>query len=377
MRVAYLCADPGIPVLGSKGASVHVQQIVRAFQRRGDTVTVYCTRRGDADPAVLGDARIVEHRVARGDVGARERAVARASERLAELARRDDCDLVYERYSLFSAAATRVGVPSVVEVNAPLVDEQRRYRGLVDARGATAVTRALLSRASAVACVSRAVADWAGAHGAEHPVVAPNGVDTRSFTPARIDDGVLRTVFVGSLKPWHGVDAAIDALAGLDGVTLTVVGDGPERGALERRAAEKDVALRWLGAVPHADVPGVLSEMHVGLAPYPPDTGDYFSPLKAYEYLAAGLAVIGSDCGQLTTLLRATGVLVPPGDATALRDALCALRDHRERARELGGAARAQAVARHDWDRTLETILAALPVGAIPRSAEMNGVPSG
>lgn len=359
MHVAYLCADPGIPVLGSKGASVHVQQIVRAFRRRGDTVTVYCTRRGDGDPSVLDGARIVERRVPRGDTAERERAVTAASAALAAQARADGCDLVYERYSLFSTAAAEVGAPSIVEVNAPLVDEQRRYRGLVDEAGAIAATHTLLSHASVVAGVSRAVADWARAHGASHPVVAPNGVDTRRFAPARIDDGVLRAVFVGSLKPWHGVDVAVDALAGLDGVELTIVGDGPERTPLERRAVARGVTPRWLGAVPHDRIPAVLSGMHVGLAPYPPDAGDYFSPLKVFEYLAAGLAVVGSECGQLPSLLDGTGILVPPGDAGGLRRALRGLRDDRESARRLGDRARTRAVERHDWDRTLDAILTA------------------
>lgn len=371
MRVAYLCADPGIPVLGSKGASIHVQQIVRAFRRRGDDVTVYCTRTGEGSPEVLGDAGVVTRAVPRGAAADRERAVSAAAAELALTALGDGCELVYERYSLFSDAAARVGVPSVVEVNAPLIEEQRSYRSLVDEATAVATTRRLLSAASVVACVSEPVAAWALAHGAERPVVAPNGVDTRAFRPAESWDGPLRIVFVGSLKPWHGVHVALDALTGLSGVELTVIGDGPERELLERRAAEARIPVRWLGAVRHAQVAEALAGMHAGLAPYPADAGDYFSPLKAYEYLAAGLAVVASDTGQLPALIAhgRTGVLVPPGDATALRAAITALRDDRQAARRLGAAARTQAVQRHDWDRTLDGILRALPGRQAPAAS--------
>ncbi|WOF24750.1 glycosyltransferase family 4 protein [Microbacterium betulae] len=366
MRVAYICADPGIPVLGTKGASIHVQQIVAAFRRRGDDVTVYCTRVGDAAPTALGDAPIVSLPVARGEARRREEAVRAAAAGLAARASDDGCDLVYERYSLFSEAAVSADAPSVVEVNAPLIDEQRTYRTLVDDRAATAATRCLLTGADVVACVSEPVAAWARGHGAgvsSRVVVAPNGVNTRSFSPARIADGPLRAVFVGSLKPWHGVDAAIDAVAGLDGVELAVVGDGPERDALEQRARRQGVRVRWHGAVPHDDIPRILRRMHVGLAPYPAEAGDYFSPLKAYEYLAAGLPVVGSATGQLPSVVGhgRTGLLVPPGDITALVRALVELRDDRELARTLGAAAREQAVARHDWDGTLDAILSAVP----------------
>ena len=374
MRVAYLCADPGIPVLGSKGASVHVQQIVRAFLRRGDTVTVYCTRRGDGDPEALGGARIIEHGVPGGDVAERERAVAKAADALATRAADDGCDLIYERYSLFSDAAAqvggRIGVPSVVEVNAPLIEEQRTHRSLVDGAGAEASTQRLFSHASVVACVSGAVACWASSRGARAPLIAPNGVDTRSFSSARFPDGPLRVVFLGSLKPWHGVGTAIDALAGLDGVEFTVLGDGPEREALEQRAVETGASVRWLGAVPHARVAEVLAGMHVGVAPYPAEADDYFSPLKVYEYLAAGLAIVASDCGQLPAILThgRNGLLVPPGDPRELRRAVRLLRDDRDLARALGTAAREQAVERHDWDRVLAGILGPLTAEGHARS---------
>ena len=59
MRVAYICADPGVPVFGTKGSSVHVQEIVRAWRRAGAEVTVYCTRRGTERPADLADLPVV------------------------------------------------------------------------------------------------------------------------------------------------------------------------------------------------------------------------------------------------------------------------------------------------------------------------------
>ncbi|GAA3653579.1 glycosyltransferase family 4 protein [Microbacterium marinilacus] len=379
MRIAYLCADPGIPVLGDKGASIHVRQIVRAFVRRGDEVTIYCTRRdgapGDEASAParatehgLDGVRIVEVPVPRVPAAERERAVATAAAELARLAAEDGCDLVYERYALFSDASARLseasGVPSIVEVNAPLIDEQRTYRTLVDEATARRATARVLARATVVAAVSAPVAAWAEEHGAARAVVAPNGVDTAAFSSAtHASAGPLRACFVGSLKPWHGVDVAIDAMAGLGGVELTVVGEGPERPALEARARRRGADVRFTGAVPSGDVPRILAGMHAGLAPYPPHAGEYFSPLKVYEYLAAGVAVVASRAGQVPSIVTdgATGLLVAPGDAAELRAALARLRDDRALASRLGASGRATALGRHDWSVVLDGILSRLP----------------
>ena len=51
MRIAYVCADPGIPVFGTKGASIHVQEVIRAMRKRGAEVQLFTARPGDAPPA--------------------------------------------------------------------------------------------------------------------------------------------------------------------------------------------------------------------------------------------------------------------------------------------------------------------------------------
>ncbi|MFI8632760.1 glycosyltransferase family 4 protein [Microbacterium sp. NPDC077663] len=368
MRIAYLCVDPGIPVFGTKGASVHVQEIVRAFRARGDEVTVYCTRRGDHVPRDLAEVSVVEVPVGKGAPAEREQWVAEAARRLAARIVTDGCDLVYERFALFSRAGAVVagatGAHYVLEVNAPLIEEQRQHRDLVDEAEAAAAAHDALATADAVACVSEPVAAWAAAHGATHPLVAPNGVNTSRIRPtSRPSGGPLRVGFVGTLKPWHGVEVLIDALAVLgDRATLTLVGDGPEGPALLARAAERGVAVTSTGALRPADVPDALADLDVGVAPYPPGAA-YFSPLKVYEYLAAGLAVVASAVGQVPAIIDhgRTGLLVEPGSAAALATALGRLADDPALAARLGAAARADAVAHHDWTRVLDRILTALP----------------
>jgi hypothetical protein len=128
MRVAYICADPGVPVFGCKGASIHVQEVVRALVRRGAEVLLFAARFDGEAPADL--AHIACRQLPCPQLScaaAREQEAISANVILAEMLSADEpFDLVYERYSLWSYAAmdwSKVrNVPGLLEVNAPLID---------------------------------------------------------------------------------------------------------------------------------------------------------------------------------------------------------------------------------------------------------------
>ncbi|MFF2316566.1 glycosyltransferase family 4 protein [Arthrobacter sp. NPDC058097] len=381
MRVAYICADPGVPVFGTKGSSVHVQEIVRAWRRAGADVTVYCTRAGTDRPADLAGLPVVEIRPQSASGAGREHAIREAAVALALAVIRDGCDVAYERYSLFSPALAMVTfagalrIPSVLEVNAPLIEEQRQYRELHDAGLAERMLRTNAAAAGVLACVSEPVVQWVEARvpGAR-TVLAPNGVNTERITPrrpVRLHADHLTVAFVGTLKPWHGVGYLLQAVAQAnirsDGPAwrAKIIGDGPCRQELEWTAEQLGVDAEFTGAVAPDSVPGLLHECDAAAAPYPapePGRDDYFSPLKVYEYLAAGLPVIASRVGQIPSILQheRTGLLVKPADPGAIAAALgrlgadAALRDR------LGTRARAAAVGLYSWDSVLATIRQAL-----------------
>jgi glycosyltransferase involved in cell wall biosynthesis len=99
--------------------------------------------------------------------------------------------------------------------------------------------------------------------------------------------------------------------------------------------------------------------MDAAVAPYPRPERFYFSPLKVYEYMAAGLAVVASRVGQLEELIRHrdNGLLCPPGDGPALAGALEELRDDPGLRRCLGEAARATVRHRYTWEEAARRIL--------------------
>jgi glycosyltransferase involved in cell wall biosynthesis len=382
MHVAYVCADPGVPVFGVKGSSVHVQSVVRALVRAGARVSLFAASRGGIPTHDL--ARLPCHDLARpprGNPAEREAALLAANADLAAaLAKAGPFDLIYERHSLWSYAAMEharaCGVAGLLEVNAPLVEEQARHRGLVDRAGAERAAERAFHAASALLAVSRSVAAYLepipAAAGRVH--VVPNGVDPARFPPpaaARAEAGLLPPAaftvgFVGTLKPWHGLDVLLAAFALLrreaPEARLLIVGDGPERAAVELRAAELGLgdAVRLTGAVTPDRVPGLLAAMDVGTAPYAAAADCYFSPLKLFEYMAAGLPVVASAAGQVADVIEheRNGLLCSPGDAAALAAALGRLRADRALGARLGAAARRDALARHTWDAVAGHILA-------------------
>jgi len=378
-----MCTDPGVPVFGRKGASVHAQQILRELVRRFPRVHLVTCRPGGAPPAGL--ETVVVHELPRpggDDHAVRERAVAAldpvAVGVLDAIAATEGAPaLVYQRYSLWSCEpvehARRQGWPSILEVNAPLPDEQSRHRRLVDRAGAVHLSRRAFRAADLVYAVSRPVADWVEGlcSGRSVPVV-PNGVDTAAFaaTGAPRTRGVL--AFTGTFRPWHGVDLLVEA-AGLlvrdhddPGTSLLLVGDGPALPAGLERAAQLGVPVRATGAVAPAEVPGLLATAEVGVAPYP--AGEhYFSPLKVGEYLAAGLATVAADVAGLSDHVAhgREALLVPPGDLAALTGALRAVRDEPRLRTALGIAGR-QAVERMSWRVVVDRLVGLLEASGRP-----------
>ncbi|MBD2205861.1 glycosyltransferase family 4 protein [Calothrix sp. FACHB-1219] len=374
MRIAYICADPGIPVFGQKGCSIHVQEVIRAFLEKGQEVGLFATRLGGDLPADLRNIWVHQlPAIPKIERSQREQLALGMNPHLRlNLEKCSPFDLVYERYSLWSYSAMEFaqsrGIPGLLEVNSPLISEQSQHRGLIDDATAESVARRVFSAATAIIAVSDAVKSYLLNYvDASKIYVIPNGVNPDRFATitARNHAEDFTVGFVGSLKPWHGLSMLTEAFSLLHQrvphAKLLIVGDGPERENLQRELARRglDIYTQFTGAVNPDEVPQFLAAMDVAVAPYAPQSNFYFSPLKVYEYMAMGLPVVVSQIGQLTDLIEhgVNGMLCPPGDAIALADTLETLWRSPHLRQSLGQAARKTVIANHTWDAIAQQIL--------------------
>ncbi len=393
MRLAYLCADRGIPLAGNKGASVHVRAVAQALSEQGHRVQVVALRvDGELPPCFRPDVLEVPFdrtlKNLRSSIDGDGRSVLSGEihglllnscchDGLVEIEAGGRIDGVYERYSLWSVAGLRFArsrdIPFVLEVNAPLVQEQLEYRDLELRAAAEGIERFLFSEADAIFVPTRELAAYVESRvgGRRRIHVTPNGIHTQQFVgprplqdePSQAADDRFTVVFLGSLKPWHGVGILLRAFEELrdriPNATLRVIGHGPLTSLVE--ALEARLGSEWVqivGEVPHHEVPEYLTQADVGVAPYPMLDNFYFSPMKVIEYMAAGLPVVASSLGQLRELIDhgETGLLVPPGDRSSLADALATLALDRKKRIKMGHKAQSRALRRHSWQAVAKRI---------------------
>lgn len=362
------------------GQAVHITGLTEALRERGHEVTIIApeaTRRQSFGAGGAGVA-LVRRRLppALGELLELAYSVL-AYRRLDAAWRRERPDVLYERYNLFLPAGVwlreRRGVPLLLEVNSPLYDERRTFGRLQLQRLARWSERRAWRGADLVLPVTGELATIVSAAGVpcERVLTIPNGIDPRRFaTLPRSDDAKValdlqdRLVlgFTGFVRDWHRLDLVIDWLAATAprAAVLLVVGDGPARDELLAHARRRgvDAQLRLTGVVPHDQVPAHLAAFDVALQPA---ATPYASPLKLFEYMASGRAIVAPDQPAIREVLRDDhdALLVPPGGAAlaAALDRLVA--DGALRAR-LGEAARETVVRRgFTWAHNAERVEAA------------------
>jgi glycosyltransferase involved in cell wall biosynthesis len=212
----------------------------------------------------------------------------------------------------------------------------------------------------------------------------PNAVDVQGFQESleirretRAELGLESNpivIFVGRFYAWHDVSTLLKGfgqlLAKCPDARLVLVGDGSRRSEMMQLASDLEISrtVHFMGQVTHRDVPGLLSSADIAVAPYPRlKQGLWLSPMKLYEYMAAGKAIVTSGVGQSGQPIRdgENGLLVPPEDPSALAAAFQRLIEDEHLRSNLGRKARADAIREYSWDQYL-TRLERLYVQVIP-----------
>ena len=247
-------------------------------------------------------------------------------------------DFIYERYSLFSLSGYLVArlmrLPFMLEVNAPLSLEMKQHESLTFERLAYWLEDWLIQRSTHTIVVTAAMRDIFVQRGIAKDkfLVMPNGVDRQHFNRDVSATAVTakwqfqdRFVvgFVGWIRPWHGVDFLIRATAlcraEIPDLRLFIVGDGPAVPDLKRLSEELELQQHVIfsGAVDSSAIPSHIAAMAVAVQP---DVTEYASPIKLFEYLAMGKAIIAPGKPNILEVVSAgeSALIYTPGDVAQL-----------------------------------------------------------
>jgi glycosyltransferase involved in cell wall biosynthesis len=280
-----------------------------------------------------------------------------------------------ERYYNFGGegilAAEKASVPSLLEVNSPVVDHPRSVKAALDALALVRPLRRRRERLcrAATALVSplvEIVPDFAR----EKTVRVSWGANVDAFHPSRrrsetraalgVPEGAVAVLFSGSFRPWHGVpvlEAAARRLSHRADLYFLLAG-GPRAGAAAGYRG------RWLGPLAYEKMPELVASADVGAAPY--DTrrlgqlrlGFYWSPLKIFEYMASGLPTVTIPRPPLDEVVREEreGLHFREGDDADLARVLERLAGDAVLRARLGTQARARVVESYSWARHCEQL---------------------
>ena len=351
MKILYLAPDP---VDAPKGASVRNARTVRTLRELGHDVELAAP---PAEPLPAGNflERMLAWRAEAAGWLAARRADAVQFRSIWEgvpavaWARRTGARAIFEAHG-FPSVELAYHFPALARhgrVLDKIIEEERRVLEGSDAVHVPSLTTARFVRRLGVEA------------GRIH--VIPNAVDPELFSPPAAlppDEPPFRAVYLGTLSPWQGLGALLEALAlrrGTASVELHVV--GPLKGAWARalrthaRALRVHHALHLSGPVAQPDVAPILRTAHVCVAPLAEDARNTLQgccPIKLLEYMAAGRPILATRLPVVEELLEhgVTGYLVQPGSAAALAEGLRWMLTHPAEREALGARARDAALAR-------------------------------
>jgi len=199
--------------------------------------------------------------------------------------------------------------------------------------------------------------------------VVHNGVSRAEFAPIETRPEATDLVFMGELRPVKGIDVLIDSIAVLlregRSVTLTIVGDGPDREALQSRVAGRGLtnAINFRPAMPARQAQTLGRIMAV------PSRAESL-PYVVLEAAAAGMPMIATNVGGIPEIYGPlTEHLVPPQDTGALAKAIAKALDEPDFIRELARAVRERVAASFSVESMVDGVLAAYTTALAALSA--------
>jgi glycosyltransferase involved in cell wall biosynthesis len=379
------------------GQAVHLEELIAALRREGHEVLLvgpqaFARAAFGHDPKLLA---LVKNLAPNAIYELVELAYnLPAWLRLRHVCARFRPDFIYERYNLYLLAGVwyrkLCGVPLLLEVNAPVARERESFGGLGLSRLARWLEHWVWRNVDYILPVTTVLGDEIHAAGTDRAriVVIPNAIDPEKFAyladmmasknePDHSEKLVLG--FTGFVRDWHGLDFVLRLLARPDApahLHLLILGEGPAVSELQVLARELDVSDRvtFAGLVERDALARRVAAFDIALLPR---CVEYCSPLKLFEYMAAGKAIAAPDQANIREVLEGgvSGLLFPPDQPEAMAQAILSLAKDAALRDRLGRAARSLIASRgYTWEHNARRVCA-LGAAAVRASRARQSMP--
>jgi len=358
LSILYLIGDRGLDLTKGEGYKIHVLKIIDGLKKRGHRVFLLTINENPLLPEFENYVTLRHkylhfffHRIFpfTGTLNS-----INVLLHIIKLNKLYHFDVIHERFGLYSyggiIASKLLRIPHITEINGPGIEEKRLFTKdftFMQKFTAGIIRKFCLKNTGHIVAVShnlkKFLIDYAVIKHTQTVTVLPNAADVESFDK-QVDVLALKAslgledkfiiVYTGTLQVWYALEDIIAALpfvlSEVPSAYLLIAGEGQAREALEDLALRLGLSgkVRFLGYINHNKIPELLSIADVAVAPYKEVGMPFFnSPIKLFEYLGAGKAIVATNLGQITEIVkdRQTALLVKPGSKEEFANAIVRL----------------------------------------------------
>lgn len=299
-----------------------------------------------------------------------------ATIRMRGLLAQKEYDLIYERYAIFNWSGVKIAkkyrIPIILEVNYTSFTPLYRKRSAILKPLANWLDRKIFGSADGIVVVSTYLKNHLIDLGIakDKIIVLTNAADPGRFNPAISGEEIRKKHnlygkkvigFIGGFYPWHGLDLLIDSFAEIKkevaNTTLLLIGDGPVKAKVEDKVKTLGIGknVHFISRVEHNNLPKYIAVFDVAVMP---DSNEYGSPMKIYEYMAMGKPVVAPRLGPLKDGITEgqEGILFTHHDKNALTAAIKILLLDDNLRGKMGREARENILSIHTWKINAEII---------------------
>ena len=384
MNILYIAS--GIPVPGTLGGSTHTLEVARGLAARGHTVHVIAVSKEQhfALSSLIRPVSTVYDTFHLHYLDVPKAASLSVTPIVKRLARAIKADVIMERYYNFAGSGVFVArdsaIPLLLEVNALIVDPPSVFKRRLDDWLGRPMQRWAIQQCEIAQRIVTPLHTTVPEGIARDKIIElPWGANVERFElldpaipePLQLErrfalhtHNTAVVVFLGSFRAWHGtlelIRAAVHLLEQGARIRILLIGDGPDRSVAEEMVSEWKDYFLFTGSVTYEHVPYLLSQATIGVAPFNThhhlslrSAGFFWSPLKVYEYMAAGLPTVTADIHPLNQVIRdgQEGLLFQEGNVLSLAEKIGQLINQPEHIRTMGEAARKRVADHYSWQQ--------------------------